>query len=479
MSFAPARSDISAARLQAALPAFLVIWLTMAVILLGLSYVVKVRLQDADIRDVEDSLNTYLADRPVTGLMGMSGRRGESGAMQGLAFIRFVKEGEQLLLSESSPEVVDFHRLAGLDPRASGAWISLAGPGNSGPWTIVARQLASGFSVQAGKYKGLSPLYAQVAHFFWIAAFAAGIPALLVALASVRRGLSPIKRLSADIASILEEGGTALLTPPPASDRDLASLYQRLNQLLRNNRQLIAEMQASLDNVAHDLRTPMTRLRAVAEYALQPDREPEQLRDALSDCLEESERVLSMLRIMMSVAEAEAGTMHLQKEEVDLAESLADVAALYEYVAEDKNITVESRLAPGLLLSADRTRIAQVWANLLDNGIKYGKEGGLVRISSEADGDSVLVVFTDDGMGISKGELPRIWERLYRGDRSRSQPGLGLGLNYARAVVEAHGGTVAVESELHQGARFTVRLPRILPESGAGSVRSRSQISGA
>jgi len=479
MSFGPVKADVSLARLRAALRYFLVFWLGIAAFLLGLSFFIKDRLRDYDVRDVEERLSVYLAGRPVSGLMDKSGPRGGGGSLQGLAFIRFVKAGEQLLLSESSPEQVDFHRLAGLDSGATGVWISMADPEKTGTWTIVTRTLASGVSVQAGKYTGLSLLYGGIVRLLRLAALGGGLPALALALACVRVGLAPIRRLSADIVAILEEGRTALLLPSEAAGPELADLYRRLNQLLQHNRQLIDEMQASLDNVAHDLRTPMTRLRAVAEYALQPDRKPEKLRDALSDCLEESERVLSMLKIMMSVAEAESGTMHLQKERVDLTSSLADVTALYEYVAEDKNITVENRPQPGLSLQADRTRIAQVWANLLDNSIKYGKEGGWVRISAAVDGDSVVIVFADNGMGISKNEQHRIWERLYRGDRSRSQPGLGLGLNYVRAVVEAHGGTVEVASELHQGSRFSVRLPRIQRESGTESARSRSQIKGA
>ena len=478
MSSAPGRIP-SAAELMAALPFFLFLWLGILAFLLCLAFFIKGQLQDTDLREVENRLDSYLAGSPLSGLIDISRRRGEAGDLQGLVFIRFIRQGEQLLVSGTSPDTVDFHRLASLDPGKSGIWISLDDPAKTGSWTIISRPLSSGFVVQAGSDRGLYSLYHRLRVGLWLASIGGGALALVLALVCVRQRAAPIWRMSAGIAAILEEGRTALPMPSKLEGPELTDLNGRLNQLLQYNRQLIAEMQASLDNVAHDLRTPMTRLRAVAEYALQPDRDPEQLRDALSDCLEESERVLSMLRIMMSVAEAESGTMSLQKEEVELAASLSDVMTLYEYVAEDKKITVESRLQPGLTVFADRTRIAQVWANLLDNSIKYGKAGGQVVISTVGNGDNALVVFADDGMGISKAEVHRIWERLYRGDRSRSQPGLGLGLNYVRAVVEAHGGTVGVESELHQGARFCVRLPRLQGESGAESIRLRSQISGA
>ncbi|MFW2368822.1 MAG: sensor histidine kinase, partial [Desulforhopalus sp.] len=185
----------------------------------------------------------------------------------------------------------------------------------------------------------------------------------------------------------------------------------------------------------------------------------ERLRESLSDCLEESERVLSMLKIMMSVAEAESGTMLLKLQECDLAKTLSQIVALYEYVAEEKNITISLGAAICIAIQVDQTRISQVWANLIDNGIKYGREGGWLRIDAKKSGEEVVVTFEDNGIGISESEQGRIWERLYRGDRSRSQQGLGLGLNYVQAVVAAHGGSVSVSSRLHRGSRFEVRLP--------------------
>jgi signal transduction histidine kinase len=476
MSFGLGREDFTATRIRASLPSFLIVWLGIVLFLVFLSFFLKQQLQTSELRDVEDRLAAYLANNPVSDLMAISRQHKEVGTLQGLSFIRFVKTGEQILLAEDSSAQVDFHRLAGLDPKTSGVWISLQHPEKDGPWTITAKTLPGGLSIQAGKETGqYGLLYDRIVPLCRLAALGGGLLALALALACVQRSVAPIRKVGAEIAAILADG--RLLLPEEQADKELTDLYCQLNRLLRHNRQLIAEMQASLDNVAHDLRTPMTRLRAVAEYGLQADADADRLRDALSDCLEESERVLSMLRIMMSVAEAESGTMHLHKEKVELDASLADIVSLYEYVAEEKKIAVRWDLEPGLWILADQTRIAQVWANLLDNAIKYGKENGEVVISSRHEGEYVVIVFADDGMGISKNEIPRIWERLYRGDRSRTQPGLGLGLNYVRAVVEAHGGTVSVESELQKGTRFRMRLPHLQPESE--SIMLRSQIKGA
>ncbi len=274
----------------------------------------------------------------------------------------------------------------------------------------------------------------------------------------IKRSLFPLISTREKIADLVQRSRTELL-PEQGNGPELDSIYSQINQIIRQNRHLVTEMQHSLDNVAHDLRTPMTRLRSVAEYGLQAENDTGRLRDALSDCLEESERVLAMLKIMMSVAEAESGTMRLELEDCDLTKTLQQVVTLYEYVAEEQEIAVVLETDRVVSARVDITRISQVWANLLDNAIKYGREGGWLKIRMQLAAGEVLVTFTDNGMGISESEQERIWERLYRGDRSRSRKGLGLGLNYVQAVVTAHGGTVSVTSKLHEGSQFEICLP--------------------
>ncbi len=167
----------------------------------------------------------------------------------------------------------------------------------------------------------------------------------------------------------------------------------------------------------------------------------------------------SALRSLTPVDEAESGTMRLERQECDLRKSLEQVVTLYEYVAQEQNVDVILADFSSISLELDSTRISQVWANLLDNAIKYGHDGGWVKISVSAGEKSVVVSFADNGMGISPIEQKKIWERLYRGDRSRSQKGLGLGLNYVQAVVVAHGGEVSVESSLNERSCFQVSLP--------------------
>lgn len=275
----------------------------------------------------------------------------------------------------------------------------------------------------------------------------------------IHQAMTPVRAVVAAMKSIIRTGRMEERVPTRNTGDELDDLARMFNHMLDKNQALIQGMRESLDNVAHDLRTPMTRLRGTAEVALQSPDDAEASREALADCVEESDRMLTLLQTLTDIAEAEAGAMRLNVETVELDRLFAEVMDLYEFVAEEKSVRIV-RVAPEpLTLRGDPVRLRQVFANLLDNALKYSPDGGRVEIATHREEDSIRIEFRDTGPGIPESEQEKIWQRLYRGDKSRSRKGLGLGLSLVRAIVQAHHGTATVECPAGGGSIFRIRLP--------------------
>lgn len=276
---------------------------------------------------------------------------------------------------------------------------------------------------------------------------------------ATQSALQPIRRLIAVVEEIVRTGRTDERVPVPPHNDAINQLTTLFNAMLDKIQGLVTGMRGALDNVSHDLRTPLTRLRGTAELALGGPADVERYREALADCVEESDRVLVMLNTLMDITEAESGAMPLQREAVRLVEVAARALDLYRDVADARDITLEAGMSDDVQVSGDRVRLEQVAANLVDNALKYTPPGGRVTVDVAREGGQALLRVTDTGAGIREDELPRIWERLFRGDTSRTERGLGLGLSLVKAVVEAHGGAVSVQSTPGAGSTFSVTLP--------------------
>lgn len=275
------------------------------------------------------------------------------------------------------------------------------------------------------------------------------------------RALQPVRDLTDMLTRILQTGRTDERIAVRGTHDPLDALGGLVNRMLDRIDRLVSGMRSSLDTVAHDLRTPMTRLRGTAEVALQTGRTADDFRNALADCVEEADRVTGLLGALMDLAEAETGAMRLRREHVDVVGVVRNALELYTEVAEEKGVALTLDEGPGTpRITGDAVRLTQVFANLVDNAVKYTPAPGRVTVTTAPAGDGVEVVVDDTGPGIAAEDQERIWDRLYRGDQSRSQRGLGIGLSLVRAIVAAHGGQTRVNSTQGQGARFVVWLPR-------------------
>lgn len=273
------------------------------------------------------------------------------------------------------------------------------------------------------------------------------------------RATRPLREVAGTARRILEEHDLSARIPQPGGSGELAVLARQLNTLLDKNATHIRVLRETLDNLAHDMRTPLTRLRGSAELALSDRGNPAEARAALADCVEETDRVLHLMEVLLDVSAAEAGALTLRKERVDPGVLLARAADLYLEVAEQKKITVEVVPGEGTAFEGDPVRIGQALSNLLDNALKYTPEGGRVRLGTGREPGFVTFAVSDNGPGVPEPEREDVWRRLYRGDASRSQRGFGLGLTLVRAVAEAHGGTAVLKQAPGGGALFELRFP--------------------
>ena len=272
--------------------------------------------------------------------------------------------------------------------------------------------------------------------------------------------LQPIHRLTGAVRRIIATGRTDERVPPGPDADAINELTLLFNAMLDRIEALVRGMRGALDNVSHDLRTPLTHLRGTAELALASPPDAARDREALADCVEESDRVLVMLNTLMDISEAESGAMLLRRELCDLSDLVRRALDLYHDVADAKGVSLEAGALSAVQVLADPVRIQQVAANLIDNAVKYTPDGGRVTVDVDTAGDRAVLRVRDTGQGIAASELPRIWDRLFRGNRSRHERGLGLGLSLVRAIVVAHGGTVDATSSLGHGSTFSVSLPR-------------------
>ena len=274
-----------------------------------------------------------------------------------------------------------------------------------------------------------------------------------------RRAVSGVEAVTRTAQKI--SGGTLEeRVPVKARGDEIDTLALTFNQMLDRIQALLKEIKEMSDNIAHDLRSPIARIRGAAEIALTGGKNLSEYEDMAASTIEECDRLLDMINTMLLISKTESGADRLSGKDVDLTGMVRQACELFDPTAEDKQITLRCNVPPGIHLVGDTPMIQRMLSNLLDNAIKYTQPGGLVNISVHENASQVFIAVEDTGIGISPEDLSRVFERFYRCDQSRSQAGIGLGLSLARAIARAHGGDITVASAPNRGSTFTATLSK-------------------
>jgi len=240
---------------------------------------------------------------------------------------------------------------------------------------------------------------------------------------------------------------------------EIQRLAQTFNMMLNRLEELMMSMREMTDNIAHDLRSPLARIRGIAEMTLLSKTSKQSYEEMAAGTIEECDNLIGMINTMLDISEAEAGVADVKIEEVDLCELIVDACELFRPIADEKNIRINTNLPGEISLHADKNKLQRIVTNLLENAIKYTPGDGDVVIIVAVGKNLVDIIVKDNGIGISDSDLPHIFERFYRGDKSRSQAGIGLGLSQVKAFVALLKGHVSVTSTPNKGSIFTVSMP--------------------
>jgi signal transduction histidine kinase len=293
----------------------------------------------------------------------------------------------------------------------------------------------------------------QTLFFAALLTLALGLVGGLFMTRNVLRRIEAVNRTSASII----QGDLSERVPVTGSGDEFDQLAANLNAMLDRIERLMAGMRQVTDNIAHDLRTPLSRLRARLEVTLLERPDTNRYADALAETIAEADHLLGTFNALLSIAEAEAGTRRDNMAVVGLDEIARSVADLYEPVAEEKGLRLILEIASPMPVRGDRHLLSQAIANLLDNALKYTPDGDVTLTVRRADG-TVLLEIGDNGPGVPPDHRERVFDRFYRLENSRSTPGNGLGLSLVRAVARLHGGDVRLEDN-HPGLKAVMLLP--------------------
>ena len=437
---------------------YVISFLAFAGISFVLFYNVLTRNEDKFVADELTEIETKLASGNLEQLVAICREEVMENGFTNLIF-RVHSPGQDVLIpSEEHWAGYSLQELKLLEKQGVG--IKLVAHLNGGmPLKIGTAVLPGGYVLQVGY---VSDALKQLKTYFTMILGVIFLPILLVGLGGgylmARKSLLGITRVTKTAAAIYQ-GNLADRVERTCNGDEIDRLSETFNLMLARLELLITNMTEMVDNVAHDLRTPLTRLRGKLEVALMRERTPAQYRDVIESSLEDMERLANLITTLLNIAEAEAGTIVLNKTIVDLKQFLTTIYEFYVPMAEDSGVSLQLGELESFPVAVDANRLWQAVANLLDNAFKFTPAGGVIQISAKCCGAEVAISVADTGMGIAPSEQIDIFRRFYRHGEKATDTGYGLGLSLVKAVAEVHGGRAEVESRLGAGARFSIILP--------------------
>ncbi|MCG9656209.1 two-component sensor histidine kinase [Vibrio mediterranei] len=302
-----------------------------------------------------------------------------------------------------------------------------------------------------------------IAYNQWLMTFYALIALVIVTTVFTRKiiqsAMSPLVTFG-DLLDKLKKGQLEFAEPEPESGQGLTVISSSVHSAVAKLQHVTTTLNTTVDAIAHDIRTPLSRITLASQSALLNNADPQAMRDALADCAEHAMQASNMLTALMKLNDEVTGKRQPQNVDTQVSDVISKVVSWYDDVAEDKQIQLVSDVADGLIIQSDPDKLTQVLVNLVDNAIKYTEPGGCVTIKAEQSSNiKAKISIQDTGIGIDPKYQDLIFERLYRVDSSRSNiEGYGLGLSLALAMVENLEGQLMVKSECGVGSTFTILL---------------------
>jgi two-component system, OmpR family, sensor kinase len=271
------------------------------------------------------------------------------------------------------------------------------------------------------------------------------------------RAIRPIENISATAVKIAA-GDLSQRINAAEAESELGRLAAVLNSTFARLESAFTQQKQFAADAAHELRTPVSVILTQTQTALGREREAKDYKQTIEACERAAQRMRKLIGALLELARLDAGQEPMKRLRFDLSKMVAECVELVHPLAGERKITISAELAP-LEITGDAEKLSLVVTNLLTNAIEYNHEGGEVKVATSRDGNVAVLTVSDTGRGISSEDMPRLFERFYRADKSRSSGNAGLGLAISQAIVAAHGGTIDVASQERNGAVFTVRLP--------------------